>query len=152
MLDLPSEIVDVLRAGCVVPAHPLVLDQGLGLDVRRQRALTRYYIDAGVGGIAVGVHTTQFAIREHGLYAPALHTAAYTPELYPTRVRALGVGTATAWLRIASMVGPLVIGALIGRGLVAIFVVFGVVSLVTAGFVAAFAVETKGAVLERLSP
>jgi putative MFS transporter len=76
----------------------------------------------------------------------------YTPELYPTRVRALGVGTATAWLRIASILGPLVIGALVAHGLSTIFVIFGAISLVTAVFVAAFAVETKQAVLEELSP
>ena len=48
----------------MIPAHPLALDAARRLDERRQRALTRYYIDAGAGGLAVGVHTTQFAIRE----------------------------------------------------------------------------------------
>lgn len=54
----------LLRAGCVIPAHPLALNAARQLDERRMRALTRYYLDAGAGGVAIGVHTTQFAIRE----------------------------------------------------------------------------------------
>jgi hypothetical protein len=67
-----------LREGQVIPAHPLALDAARRLDERRQRGLTRYYIDAGAGGIAVGVHTTQFAIRDPGvgLYRPVLELAA----------------------------------------------------------------------------
>ena len=65
-----------LRAGAVIPAHPLALTAGRKLDERRQRALTRYYLEAGAGGIAVGVHTTQFAMRQHGLYRPVLALAA----------------------------------------------------------------------------
>jgi len=64
-----------LREGVVIPAHPLALTAARGLDEHRQRGLTRYYLDAGAGGIAVGVHTTQFAIREHGLYEPVLELA-----------------------------------------------------------------------------
>jgi dihydrodipicolinate synthase/N-acetylneuraminate lyase len=64
-----------LREGVVIPAHPLALTAARKLDERRQRGLTRYYLDAGAGGIAVGVHTTQFAIREHGLYEPVLAIA-----------------------------------------------------------------------------
>jgi dihydrodipicolinate synthase/N-acetylneuraminate lyase len=62
----------------VIPAHPLALTTRRRLDERRQRALTRYYVDAGAGGIAVGVHTTQFAIRDarHGLFQPVLEMAA----------------------------------------------------------------------------
>ncbi|MGA9838091.1 MAG: dihydrodipicolinate synthase family protein [Gemmatimonadaceae bacterium] len=67
-----------LRDGQVIPAHPLALSPRRTLDERRQRALTRYYVDAGAGGIAVGVHTTQFAIRDHGLYRPVLALAAET--------------------------------------------------------------------------
>lgn len=67
-----------LREGQVIPAHPLALTPRRTLDERRQRALTRYYVDAGAGGIAVGVHTTQFAIRQHGLYRPVLALAAET--------------------------------------------------------------------------
>jgi hypothetical protein len=69
-----------LKAGVVIPAHPLALTPSRRLDERRQRALTRYYFDAGAGGVAVGVHTTQFAIREprHGMYRPVLELAAET--------------------------------------------------------------------------
>ena len=76
--ELPSETVALLRAGTVIPAHPLALDRSRKLDARRQRALTRYYLDAGAGGLAVGVHSTQFAIREVGLYEPVLELAART--------------------------------------------------------------------------
>jgi dihydrodipicolinate synthase/N-acetylneuraminate lyase len=69
-----------LRSGVAIPAHPLALTAARLLDERRQRALTRYYCAAGAGGIAVGVHTTQFAIREtnHGLLRPVLELAAET--------------------------------------------------------------------------
>ena len=73
---LPAATLDVLRRGTVIPAHPLALDANRKLDARRQRALTRYYLDAGCGGLAVGVHATQFAIRERGLYGPVLKLAA----------------------------------------------------------------------------
>jgi dihydrodipicolinate synthase/N-acetylneuraminate lyase len=69
---LPDDIAALLRGGTVIPAHPLALDQQRRLDGRRQRALTRYYLDAGSGGLAVGVHATQFAIREAGLYQKVL--------------------------------------------------------------------------------
>lgn len=59
----------------VIPAHPLALNAERKLDERRQRALTRYYIDSGAHGIAVGVHTTQFEIRDVGLYKPVLSLA-----------------------------------------------------------------------------
>ena len=69
-----------LKSGVVIPAHPLALTPSRTLDERHQRALTRYYMDAGAGGVAVGVHTTQFAIREprHGMYRPVLELAAQT--------------------------------------------------------------------------
>jgi dihydrodipicolinate synthase/N-acetylneuraminate lyase len=67
----------LLREGLVIPAHPLALDANRKLDERRQSALTRYYCDAGAGGLAVGVHATQFAIRrpEVGLFDPVLRLA-----------------------------------------------------------------------------
>ena len=80
---VPADILALLRAGTVIPAHPLALDARRRLDPRRQRALTRYYLDAGSGGLAVGVHTTQFAIREQGLY---------------DQVLALAIETARAWV------------------------------------------------------
>ena len=67
-----------LLEGQVIPAHPLALDESRNLDERHQRALTRYYVAAGAGGIAVGVHTTQFEIRDHGLFEPVLTLAAET--------------------------------------------------------------------------
>ncbi|MFI7432177.1 dihydrodipicolinate synthase family protein [Micromonospora haikouensis] len=72
--------LDLLRAGTVIPAHPLALTAGRRLDERRQRALTRYYLAAGAGGLAVGVHTTQFTIRQAGLLGPVLDLAAETVD------------------------------------------------------------------------
>lgn len=76
----PLWVAEMLRAGQVIPAHPLALDAQRRLDERRQRALTRYYHAAGAGGLAVGVHTTQFAIRDpqHDLLRPVLELAART--------------------------------------------------------------------------
>ena len=74
--QLPAETLALLRRGTVIPAHPLALNAARQLDRRRQRALTRYYLDAGSGGLAVGVHATQFAIRERGLYELVLKLAA----------------------------------------------------------------------------
>ena len=76
----------------------------------------------------------------------------YTPELYPTRARAMGVGTATAWLRLASMIGPTVVGTMIGGGLENVFLAFGLVAALAALTTAFFAIETKGRVLEEVSP
>ena len=78
MNTMPAAIANALRSGQVIPAHPLALDANRKLDERRQRALTRYYLAAGAGGIAVGVHTTQFAIRNPaiGLFRPVLELAA----------------------------------------------------------------------------
>ena len=75
--NIPVEVFNILHKGVVIPALPLALNSGRKLDVRRQRALIRYYLDAGAGGIAVAVHTTQFAIRnpDVGLYAPLLDIA-----------------------------------------------------------------------------
>jgi dihydrodipicolinate synthase/N-acetylneuraminate lyase len=72
------QLREKLHSGLVIPAHPLALNAERKLDERRQRALTRYYLAAGAGGIAVGVHTTQFAIRDpkFGLLEPVLATAA----------------------------------------------------------------------------
>lgn len=76
MLD--ARILQVLKTGTVIPAHPLALTADRRLDERRQRGLTRYYVAAGAGGLAVGVHTTQFAIRDRrvGLFEPVLKLAA----------------------------------------------------------------------------
>ena len=84
----------LLKAGTVIPAHPLALDASRKFDRRRQRALTRYYLDAGAGGLAVGVHTTQFAIREVGLYSEVLSLAAETASAWVDRPLAMVAGLA----------------------------------------------------------
>ena len=73
-----SDLVSLFARGGVIPAHPLALTANRRLDERRQRALTRYYAAAGVGGVAIGVHTTQFAIRDPkvGLFDPVLSLTA----------------------------------------------------------------------------
>jgi dihydrodipicolinate synthase/N-acetylneuraminate lyase len=83
MADFPSITAPIhqhLFYGQVIPAHPLALKSDGSFDERHQRALTRYYLAAGAGGLAVGVHTTQFAIRHprHGLLKPVLQLAAET--------------------------------------------------------------------------
>ena len=83
--DIPADVLATFRAGAVIPAQPLALDPDRNFDTRRQRALSRYYIDAGAGGLAVGVHTTQFGIREVGLFTPVLETAAATAAQWTTR-------------------------------------------------------------------
>src|SRR5216117_3764606 len=83
--DIPREVLDVLHRGAVIPAHPLALDASRKLDVARQRALSRYYLDAGAGGLAVGVHTTQFAVRQAGLYEPVLRLAIETARDWTER-------------------------------------------------------------------
>jgi hypothetical protein len=99
-----SETIGSLRAhlaaGQVIPAHPLALTSQRKLDETHQRALTRYYIDAGAGGTAVGVHTTQFAIRDarHRLYRPVLELAAET-------VRSARAIEAKPFILVAGVVG-----------------------------------------------
>lgn len=73
--DIPAASLALLRRGTAIPAHLLALDGERRFDARRQRAMSRYYLDAGAGGLAVGVHSTQFAIREVGLYEPVLSLA-----------------------------------------------------------------------------
>ena len=69
---IENSILDKFRKGTVIPAMPLALTERCEFDRNAQQALTRYYMDAGAGGIAVGVHSTQFAIREHGLFETVL--------------------------------------------------------------------------------
>ena len=92
--DWPAEVLAVLRCGAVIPAHLLALDAERKLDVRRQRALSRYYLDAGSGGLAVGVHSTQFAIRESGLYQPVLQLAMETAVTWSKRPLVMIAGLA----------------------------------------------------------
>src|SRR3954463_14071151 len=78
MSSLPSAIHRTLHRGVAIPAMPLALTAARKLDERRQRALCRYYIAAGAGGIAAGVHTTQFEIRDPkiALFKPVLQIVA----------------------------------------------------------------------------
>jgi dihydrodipicolinate synthase/N-acetylneuraminate lyase len=92
-----------LLAGQVIPAHPLALDGSRKLDERRQKALTRYYLAAGAGGLAVGVHTTQFEIRQpqHGLLKPVLELASLTIDEELKR-------DPRAFVKVAGVIGPTV--------------------------------------------
>ncbi|MCB0711818.1 MAG: dihydrodipicolinate synthase family protein [Ignavibacteriae bacterium] len=89
-MSLPQPLLwvtEYLQSGVTIPAHPLALDANRRFDERSQRALTRYYHAAGAGGLAVGVHTTQFAIRnpEHNLLRPVLELAAETARVEDER-------------------------------------------------------------------
>jgi len=108
--DVAKPVRDLLHAGTVIPAHPLALNAARKLAPERQRALTRYYVDAGAGGVAVGVHTTQFEIRAHGLYEPVLKIASETIDDWAGR----------PMIKIAGLIGPTeqaVSEARIARGL-----------------------------------
>jgi len=82
--DLPPAVLEIIRRGTVIPATPLALNARRQFDERRQRALMRYYIDAGAGGIAVGMHFTQFEIRTPGidLFEPVLRVCADEIDRY----------------------------------------------------------------------
>src|SRR5918912_1266835 len=92
--EIKPEVRKLIAEGTVIPAHPLALDANRALDIKHQRALSRYYIDAGAGGLAVGVHTTQFAIRDVGLYRPVLELAAETAASWIRRPVAMVAGLA----------------------------------------------------------
>ena len=97
-----------LLAGQVIPAHPLALTPSRALDERAQRALTRYYVEAGAGGVAVGVHTTQFAIHDPavGLYRPVLELARETARAWLAReADALGATRPRPFVLVAGLVG-----------------------------------------------
>lgn len=101
MATLAPKLAQLLRQGTVLPAHPLALTADLKIDERRQRALTRYYCAAGVGGVAVGVHTTQFEIHDPntGLLDAVLELAAETvDESLAAHPR--------PFIKIAGLVGP----------------------------------------------
>jgi hypothetical protein len=98
-IALPFDVAQLLYEGTIIPAHPLALNEDRTLDIKRQRALTRYYAAAGAGGIAVGVHTTQFEIRNPGvnLLEPVLEIAAETID---------ELGLDRPFIKIAGIVGP----------------------------------------------
>ncbi|HEY7326413.1 MAG TPA: hypothetical protein VH592_02145 [Gemmataceae bacterium] len=97
---LPPRIAQALHGGVVLPALPLALTADRRFDERRQRGLCRYYLAAGAGGLAVGVHTTQFAIRDpqHGLFEPLLSLAIEEMARHET-------ATCASLLRIAGICG-----------------------------------------------
>lgn len=101
MTTLSPELGQLLRRGVVIPAHPLALTRERTLDVRSQRALTRYYCAAGVGGVAVGVHTTQFEIHDPavGLLEPVLALASATVDESLRQ-------SPRPFIKIAGLVGP----------------------------------------------
>jgi dihydrodipicolinate synthase/N-acetylneuraminate lyase len=94
-------VLAALRRGLVIPAHPLALNSKRQFDEKRQRALTRYYCEAGAGGIAAGVHTTQFEIRnpKFGLYEPVLSLASAT-------IDEIASATGRTIVKIAGIAGP----------------------------------------------
>ncbi len=96
---IPAHINTLLQQGTVIPAHPLVLDKNLRIDSERQAMLTRYYMAAGAGGVAVAVHTTQFEIRNTGidLLEPVLKTAAEEIDRADLK---------RPFIKIAGIVGP----------------------------------------------
>jgi hypothetical protein len=100
-MNIDARVGSVLRRGVVIPAHPLALDARRKLDERRQRALSRYYLAAGAGGLAIGVHTTQFEIRrpEVGLFKPVL-------QLGKEEMDRADSGRAEPLVRIAGLCGP----------------------------------------------
>src|SRR5687767_14789859 len=107
-----SELRRALLDGLVIPAHPLALTEARRLDERHQVALTRYYCDAGAGGIAVGVHTTQFAIRdpEIGLFEPVLRLAQQSVRDWcPPSLKLRGTSAGSARPR------PVMIAGVIGK-------------------------------------
>ncbi len=97
--DLPAEVQELLAKGTVLPAHPLALTERRTLDRRHQRALTRYYAAAGAGGVALGVHSTQFQIREPSvnLLQPVLELAAETIDQMALK---------RPFIKVAGIVGP----------------------------------------------
>ncbi|WP_163856383.1 dihydrodipicolinate synthase family protein [Paenibacillus elgii] len=97
--SLSPEQSRALHEGLVIPAHPLALDEHRRLDERSQRALTRYYAASGAGGVAVGVHSTQFEIREpqYNLFEKVLRMASEEVDR---------ANIARPFLKIAGICGP----------------------------------------------
>lgn len=96
---LKKEIKELLHEGTVIPAHPLALNANRELDEERQRLLTRYYIASGAGGVAVGVHSTQFEIRDKGidLFEPVLRLGSEEVE---------NASLDRPFVKVAGIVGP----------------------------------------------
>lgn len=100
-MDRHQKALEIIHNGAVIPAIPLALTAERKLDEMRQRRLIRYYLSCGVGGIAIAVHTTQFAIRkpEIGLFQPVL-------ELAKSEIDAWEQRTGQTVVRVAGVCGP----------------------------------------------
>ncbi len=96
--NLSDDILSLLHQGVVIPAHPLLLQKGTkNIDEERLRNLTRYYINSGAGGVAVGVHTTQFEIRNAGLLEPVLQIVSGEID---------NAGLTNPFIKVAGICGP----------------------------------------------
>jgi putative MFS transporter len=158
---LPLEVS--LRYGMIVQIAGLVGTLICALTIDRIGRRPYFAVSFAVAAISLGVLAMSPSPTADQIL---LHVAAayffistinigvylYTPELYPTRTRALGVGTATAWLRFASMIGPTAVGYMIAGGLQSVFWMFAGAAAFAAITTGAFAIETKGRVLEEVSP
>ncbi len=82
----PRDVYDMIRNGVAIVAHPLALTRDRRIDESRQRALTIYYLVSGAGGVAIGVHTTQFKVHENGMYEPLLKITAEAVDQCSGRV------------------------------------------------------------------
>jgi Dihydrodipicolinate synthetase family len=98
-MTLHKAIKELLHKGTIIPAHPLVLDENRQLDEERQRRLTRYYITAGVGGVAIGVHTTQFEIRK-----PEVNLLETVLKLTAEEIDKAKLGR--PFIKVAGIIGP----------------------------------------------
>src|SRR5688500_15047243 len=98
-ITLKTEIRRLLHQGTVIPAHPLALDSKRNLDEKRQRGLTQYYMASGAGGIAVGVHTTQFEIRDP-------HINLYSRVLALAAEEVASASLTRPFIKVAGIVGP----------------------------------------------
>lgn len=96
---IKSDVKKLLHEGTVIPAHPLALDAQRELDEKRQRALTQYYMACGTGGVAVGVHTTQFEIRD-----PKINLYGRVLELAAEEVASASLDR--TFIKVAGIVGP----------------------------------------------
>lgn len=98
-MTIKPEVRKLLHEGTVIPAHPLALNAQRQLDEKRQRALTQYYMACGTGGVAVGVHTTQFEIRD-----PKIDLYGRVLELAADEVAKASLNR--TFIKVAGIVGP----------------------------------------------
>ena len=98
--EIPTDVLKELHSGVVIPAFPLAIDENRNIDDKRQRALARYYLEAGAGGIAVGVHTTQFEIR-----LPQFNLFRRVLEIARDEFNQFAVNTKKPIIRVAGIVG-----------------------------------------------